>query len=184
LNADEPTFIGAGNTIPNSYAYCDNDPVNDKDIFGRFSAKKLAEMFSITSIFGLFAPMLFANYSQGLVAVGAYTTKLITPIAAKAFWWKPWLIVAIVAAAVTIVVAGVAIYFSKKSKQSAKERAKDAPSWLADVMNALPPHWGEKAKDYDKRLLDQKYGKGNWKTGPNTEYNKIVKYLVRHVGMS
>ena len=50
-------------------------------------------------------------------------------------------------------------------------------------MNAMPPHWGEKAKDYARRLMDQKYGKGNWNTGPNSEYNKIVKYLTRHLGM-
>lgn len=47
----------------------------------------------------------------------------------------------------------------------------------------LPPHINEKAKDYAKRLLDRKYGKGNWSKGAGSEYSKTVKYLQRHLGM-
>ena len=28
-------------------------------------------------------------------------------------------------------------------------------------------------------ILNWKYGKGNWFKGPGTEYNKIVKWIVR-----
>lgn len=31
--------------------------------------------------------------------------------------------------------------------------------------------------------MDSKYGKGNWRTGADSEYSKIVKYLTRHMGM-
>ena len=117
------------------------------------------------------------------MAVGGYATQIVTPIALKAFWWKPWAAAAIIIAAVAIIVAAVGVYFSKQAKKSGKERATDAPSWVSSAMNAMPPHWGEKAKDYAKRLMDQKYGRGNWKTGAASEYNKIVKYLTRHVGM-
>ena len=62
-------------------------------------------------------------------------------------------------------------------------RAKDAPSWFAGGMSSMPPHLNEKAKDYAKRLLDNKYGKGKWKKGADSEHSKIVKYLTRHLGM-
>ena len=167
----------------NLIIYCLNTPTNDSDVVGCISANQIANMFSISSLFDLFMPILYASYSKGLVAVSVYATKVVTPITMKAFWWKPWLVAAIVLVAVAIVVGAIAIYFSKQSKKTAKERSKDAPSWLSSAMNAMPPHWGEKAKDYARRLMDQKYGKGNWNTGPNSEYNKIVKYLTRHLGM-
>ena len=167
----------------NLMAYCLNEPIMDSDIFGSLSASQIADMFSISTIYNLFMAMLYANYAKGLVAVGAYTTKIATPIAIKAFWWRPWVVVAIVVAAVAIVVAAVGIYFSKQAKKTAKQRAKDAPSWLSSAMNAMPPYWGEKAKDYARRLMDSKYGKGNWRTGADSEYSKIVKYLTRHMGM-
>ncbi len=30
-------------------------------------------------------------------------------------------------------------------------------------------------------LLNKKYGKGNWKIGPRTEYNKIIKWIIRYI---
>ena len=188
VNCDSPEMVGLStisDCVKNSNLtiYCLNSPTNDNDVAGCISANQIANMLSISSLFALFMPILYASYSKGLVAVGAYATKIVTPIAVKAFWWKPWLAAALIVAAVAIVVSAIAIYFSKQSKKTAKERSKDAPSWLSSAMNAMPPNWGEKAKDYARRLMDQKYGKGNWNTGPNSEYNKIVKYLTRHLGM-
>ena len=188
VNADIPEIVGlsvaVGNkTDTNLLSYCFNNPVNDHDISGGLSSKQLADMFSISSIAMLAMPILYVAYAKGLLAVGGYATQIVTPIALKAFWWKPWAAAAIIIAAVAIIVAAVGVYFSKQAKKSGKERATDAPSWVSSAMNAMPPHWGEKAKDYAKRLMDQKYGRGNWKTGAASEYNKIVKYLTRHVGM-
>lgn len=176
-------MIVGNETDINLLSYCFNDPINDNDISGSLSSDQLANMFSIPAIATLAMPILCASYAKGLVAVGGYATQIVTPVALKAFWWKPWVAAAIIVAAVAIIVAAVGIYFSKQAKKSGKERATDAPSWVSSAMNAMPPHWGEKAKDYARRLMDQKYGSGNWKTGPNTEYNKIVKYLTRHIGM-
>ena len=75
------------------------------------------------------------------------------------------------------------IVFAKPSKQSAKSRATNAPSWLGGAMGSMPPHRNERAQEYAKRLLDYKYGKGKWKKGADTEYNKIVKYLQRNLNM-
>jgi RHS repeat-associated protein len=58
------------------------------------------------------------------------------------------------------------------SGESAKQAAKDAPSWA----KGKRPYKGESGKDFAKRLLDEKYGKGNWDKGSNTEHNKIKKY--------
>lgn len=30
-----------------------------------------------------------------------------------------------------------------------------------------------------KNMLDNKYGSGGWKSGPKSEYNKIVKWITR-----
>ena len=30
-------------------------------------------------------------------------------------------------------------------------------------------------------ILNRKYGFGNWKKGPKTEYNEIVKWIQRHL---
>ncbi|MGS6433520.1 hypothetical protein ACUS56_32310, partial [Pseudomonas aeruginosa] len=40
--------------------------------------------------------------------------------------------------------------------------AKDVPSWAKGDR----PYQGESGKDFAKRIMDQKYGKGNWKDGP------------------
>jgi RHS repeat-associated protein len=58
------------------------------------------------------------------------------------------------------------------SGESAKQASKDAPSWA----KGKRPYKGESGKDFAKRLLDEKYGKGNWEKGSNTEHNKIKKY--------
>ncbi len=38
------------------------------------------------------------------------------------------------------------------------------------------PLAAENGKDFAKRLLDEKYGPGNYNTGPGSEYNKIKKW--------
>ena len=65
---------------------------------------------------------------------------------------------------------------AKKTKRSDKERATDIPSWT-EGQKPLP---GESGKDFATRLLDQKYGKGNYPKGPRTEFNKLQKYGDRY----
>ncbi|MBN0084501.1 RHS repeat protein, partial [Pseudomonas aeruginosa] len=55
---------------------------------------------------------------------------------------------------------------------SGKAGAKDVPSWAKGDR----PYQGESGKDFAKRIMDQKYGKGNWKDGPGSEYNQIKKW--------
>ena len=58
------------------------------------------------------------------------------------------------------------------SGKSGKEAADDVPSWA----KGKRPKKGESGKEFAKRLLDEKYGKGNYTTGHGSEYNKIRKW--------
>lgn len=61
---------------------------------------------------------------------------------------------------------------NNESKKSGKEKANDVPSW-ARGKHPMP---GENGNAFAKRLMDEKYGAGNYKTGPNTEFNKLRKW--------
>jgi len=56
-----------------------------------------------------------------------------------------------------------------------KEGATDIPSWA----EGEKPFEGESSGEFAKRLLDGKYGPGNWKKGPNTEHNRLKKFRDR-----
>ncbi|WP_346361256.1 RHS repeat-associated core domain-containing protein [Bosea sp. (in: a-proteobacteria)] len=58
------------------------------------------------------------------------------------------------------------------AKKSGKEKASDIPSWAAGQR----PRPGESGKEFADRLLDQRYGKGNYKKGPGSEHSKVQKY--------
>jgi hypothetical protein len=61
------------------------------------------------------------------------------------------------------------------SGKSGVEAAKDVPSWA----KGNRPMVGENGKSFAKRLLDQKYGEGQWNdTGPGSEYSKIKKWVI------
>ena len=125
LNGDMAEVLGLAPlindpTIFNLYVYCSNNPVTDSDSVGRLSEKQLANMFSITFVFEMFFALMLVDQPAALVKVGTYVMKIATPIATKAFWWKPWLIAAIVLAAVAIVVAGVLVLYNIKQKELKK----------------------------------------------------------------
>ena len=58
------------------------------------------------------------------------------------------------------------------SKLSGKAKANDVPSWA----RGQRPAPGENGKLFAKRLMDQKYGAGNYDVGPGSEYNMIKKW--------
>ena len=47
----------------------------------------------------------------------------------------------------------------------------DMPSWVE-----VRPRVGESGNQFAKQLLDQKYGPGNYRVGPHSEFNKIRKW--------
>jgi RHS repeat-associated protein len=61
----------------------------------------------------------------------------------------------------------------RKAGQSGKEAASNVPSWA----RGEAPRVGEDGKSFAKRLMDDKYGEGNWSgTGANSEFSKIRKF--------
>lgn len=56
-----------------------------------------------------------------------------------------------------------------------QQRASDVPSWVKNDPEGRP-RVGENGGQFAKRLLDRKYGEGNWPQGPGTEHNRIQKY--------
>lgn len=57
------------------------------------------------------------------------------------------------------------------SRLSGKEKANDVPSWA----RGQRPNPGENGKSFAKRLMDEKYGPGNWSTSAR-EYSQIKKW--------
>lgn len=67
---------------------------------------------------------------------------------------------------------------AKPSRGSGKEKASDAPSWVKNDPEGKPKQ-GESGKDFAERMLDGKYGEGNYPKGPGSEYSQIKKYGER-----
>ncbi|MFM7852549.1 MAG: hypothetical protein ACKO96_11695 [Flammeovirgaceae bacterium] len=59
-----------------------------------------------------------------------------------------------------------------KSNLLGKEGAKDVPDWA----KGNKPKINENGDKFARRLLDEKYGKGNYQTGPTSEFSKIKKW--------
>ena len=70
------------------------------------------------------------------------------------------------------------IWYSEQQKKvpkpgvGGKEGAKDVPSWAEGER----PNVDESGKDFADRLLEAKYGKGNYPKGPGSEHGKIQKW--------
>ena len=147
LNADDTAFLGASGTLLswNLFVYCENNSVTGLDPSGyaAFSAVRLAQQLTPYGIFAMYAGILLENLAQGLLKIGIYVTRLITPIAAKAFWWKPWLIAGVVVAAVAIITTAIlAIHYSEVN--SIKRN-------LSDIARQYGPYECEKAAKAMKR---------------------------------
>ena len=63
-------------------------------------------------------------------------------------------------------------YKKPVSGKSGKEAAKDVPSWA----KGNRPYKDENGNAFAKRLLDERYGPGNYYKGTKTEYNQIRKW--------
>lgn len=61
-------------------------------------------------------------------------------------------------------------------KLSGKEGAKNVPNWA----RGQRPYVGENGRNFAKRLMDQRYGRGNWERDREWEYNRLKKYGDRN----
>jgi RHS repeat-associated protein len=67
------------------------------------------------------------------------------------------------------------LLMAKTSRRSDKARASDSPSWV----RGLKPDPGDDCKKFAAKLLNEKYGPGNWSKGADSEFSKIVKWCQR-----
>lgn len=89
---------------------------------------------------------------------------------------------AVVASSQAEALAGIGVILPNKANDtgkqipkpgiSGKEGAKDVPSWAKGER----PNISESGKEFAERLLDQKYGKGNWEPRKTPEYSQIKKW--------
>ena len=87
---------------------------------------------------------------------------------------------------ITVGVVGYKIYKSSKSKKNKEKLQKKVEKERRMMLRTGQKDRGmtpNKSADRNAReVLDKKYGKGNYKTGPNSEHSKIKKWLQRDKG--
>lgn len=67
--------------------------------------------------------------------------------------------------------AGIGAIRAKKPNMSGKDASTDIPSWA----KGSGPQGTENGKEYAKRMMNGKYGEGNWETS-DKEYSQLKKY--------
>ena len=168
LSADVVLSTGQGVLGHNAYAYCGNNPTSRVDS-GGFFWEELSEYWQ---------QFLLAIQQAIASAKYAYGTVALLPIADGMFPVGDFIAFAgVVLITLRCVGHGIKsiVNYAKKSKQSNKERSTDKPSWLSPDDVDL----SRSAQENARRLLNDKYGNGNWKPGASKEFNKIVKWINR-----
>lgn len=208
INADNYELISTLSQVPgqlNLYAYANNNPIMNTDETGEFAFTALlvciivgaivggaiggavaanngetgwdmVNSISQGALYGSLAGALAGLFAGFLPPVGAFINTMVAAgggaVAATAVGTA-------VAAGVAVAgIIGVGIVFSKTSRSSGKERSTDKPSWVNKGML----DYSKSASQNAKELLNNKYGIGKWQKGPGTEFNKIVKWLIRCLG--
>ena len=154
VNADDVVSNGQGILGCNMFAYCGNNPVREIDIHGE-SGESALRVFTTFFVVIVLATVVVGSGGTGALALVAVDVAVPT---------------ATVAAIGTI-----GVVFSKAAKQSGKEKASDKPSWVTKDM--VDPNLS--AQENATNIMNEKWGIGNWKKGPKTEYNQIVKWITR-----
>ena len=165
LNADDSDILQEEQNCLlqyNLYTYCFNNPANMNDDEGERSLTLKKKAASLGVTLGI---LLIALKLLGVVAT-------------------PYIAIGVIAFAVGYL--GYRVYKSAKgqkakkktAKKSGKEKESDAPDWAKREKYNPKKSADRNARD----VLDKKYGKGNYKTGPNSEYSKIKKWLQRSKG--
>ncbi len=172
INADDPAYLGADGALLtyNLFAYCRNNPIMQYDSTGHWSWswKEQAALGTAVLVAGL-ALLLAAPTGGSSLVVGTAVLSSATTVAAGG---------AMVVTGTVMTgdaLAQATVSYAKQSKKSGKERASDKPSWVSQSDVDLNKSSQKNATD----LLNSKYGSGNWRKGPKTEYNQIVKWIDR-----
>ena len=171
INADSYACTGRGLIGCNMFAYCNNTPVNYIDIDGHDAVSVLEwwtnQMYWICDADG---PYPFADflYVGVIFALSIYITA--DSIQEDSFPSSTSTVEGSSAASIKPAKR-------KESKKSGKEKASDRPSWV-DVSQI---DFNQTAQQNATRLLNEKYGPGNWRKGPNSDFSRIVKWIQRSI---
>ena len=167
ISADDHANMGANGQLSsyNLFAYCENNPVNRTDETGNVSRESAAKFGLVVMVVGLLVLTTAATgggalalATGGVASSGAMANAAIT-------------------AGTTAAVGSTIMQFAKESKKSGKERATNKPSWANK--NDVDPSLS--ANENATKMLNNKYGVGNWKKGPGTEHNQIKKWIDRGI---
>ena len=149
------------------YVYCANNPVNYVDPSGHFAVA----MYTVIKLVLVGGAVAYVSYSswKNHSSKTKYAGRKIISKTKVSVW-------------LTAGVVDRIIYSKSKkksntknkgeSKKSKKERSTNAPEWSKYKKQKK----GESKKQYATRILNEKYGKGNWGKGPGSEYSRIIKY--------
>ena len=144
------------------YVYCANNPVNYVDPSGHYAVA----LYTLVKIVagGVVFYVSYSTWKRRRIKT-RYAGKRVT-FKTKISVWLTWRTFN-------------RIMYSKsntknkgESKKSKKERSTNAPEWSKYKKQKK----GESKKQYATRILNEKYGKGNWGKGPGSEYSRIIKY--------
>ena len=172
INADDIAYLGAGGTLLsyNLFAYCGNNPVMGYDPAGHWDWGWSEQLTFGTAVFIIGVAILLAaptgGASLGYGALALSSTTIITTGSSMML------------TGTVIIGDGLGqalISYSKPSKKSDKEKSTDKPSWV----NQSDVDLGKSSHENASDLLNNKWGKGNWKKGPTSEYNRIIKWIER-----
>ena len=190
ISADEYLSTGQGIVGSNMYAYCLNNPVNMSDDFGcraswNNAKKALIAVAIIAAIVVVAALVVIATVGTGGGALavagaagGSYAAAATATAAAVTA--KEALIAGYIAITSALAIqAGQNITYSKQAKDNGKARSTDKPSWANKGMVDS----SKNAQFNATKMMNNKYGVGNWNKGAGSEFSKIVKWLTRSLGL-
>ena len=159
INADGYVTTGQGVLSSNMFAYCLNNPIRFNDHSGMLTG---VEEIAVIS---------FAVVTLLVVGIGSSSIVVMQDVQSASYD-----LYAILNEACATLENKISVLLAKESKRSKKQRSTDKPSWVnKDMLDS-----NLSAQENAKRILDNKYGPGNWKKGPGTDYNKIVKWITRN----
>ena len=165
INADNYASTGQGFLGCNMFAYCNNNPVQFTDTTGDFFLVDDLVLAAGLLIFAVVVVVVYTppvqeairNLADAITDVFVNTIENIEDIVSKT---KE---------------ASKKKKEKKQTRKSGKEASKDKPSWVNEKMIDK----NLTAQQNATKLLNEKYGPGNWKKGAGEEFNQIVKWINR-----
>ncbi len=161
----------------NLYAYCLNNPVMSSDTNGTFIISGAAVLTGLGYLAGALFGVGLIAYTESethiientIIGVGDIISDVITPQENSETLNNS------ISGVIVDAVIGEILY--RQTRETEKEKSKDKPSWVYNEMIDPKKTPQQNATD----ILNNKYGPGKWIKGPKSEFNEIVKWIVRYL---